>query len=281
MRSHHPMVRALASRLLPPEELDRVEHLPHHDAGYGYDAFGMHPEWVALGLGLCRPLYRRWFRVTSHGAHHIPQEGGAILASNHSGGLPFDGMMIWTDVVQQTDPPRVPRIIADNFVPMLPIVSTIFARAGAVGGTRGNVRRLLEMGEILLVFPEGVPGIGKPFHRRYRLQDWRVGHAELAIRHRVPVIPVGVVGAEEQLPQLTRIDRLHPFGAPYLPIPAVPFPLPVHYHIWYGEPISLQDDYAPERSDDPEVIEEASARVRDAVQRLLDRGVRERRGVFR
>ena len=32
--------------------------------------------------------------------------------------------------------------------------------------------------------------IGKPFTERYHLQEWRVGHAELALRHRAPVVPV-------------------------------------------------------------------------------------------
>ena len=88
----------------------------------------------------------------------------------------------------------------NHFVPALPFIGTIFARGGMVGGSRGNVRALLEAGELLMIFPEGTPGIIKPFHKRYQLQKFRVGHAELAIRHQVPVIPVGIVGAEEQLP---------------------------------------------------------------------------------
>ena len=46
----------------------------------------------------------------------------------------------------------------------------------------------------------GVPGISKPFRQRYRLRPFRVGHAELAIRHGARVVPAAVVGAEEQLP---------------------------------------------------------------------------------
>ena len=110
------------------------------------------------------------------------------MAANHSGNVPLDGMMLWNDVLRHTRPPRVVRGIADHFVPALPFIGTIFARGGMVGGSRGNVRALLEAGELLMIFPEGTPGIIKPFHKRYQSKKFRVGHAELAIRHQVPVI---------------------------------------------------------------------------------------------
>jgi 1-acyl-sn-glycerol-3-phosphate acyltransferase len=102
------------------------------------------------------PLYDRYFRVRSSGHQHLPREGAAILLGNHGGELPLDGMMLWTDVLRHTDPPRVPRIIADNFVAALPFVGTIFSRGGVVTGSRGNVHRLLERGEIAAIFPDGL-----------------------------------------------------------------------------------------------------------------------------
>ena len=60
-----------------------------------------------------------------------------------------------------------------------------------------------------------------------------------AIRHGAPIVPAALVGAEEQMPQLTRLTGVRAFGLPYLPIPATPFPLPVRYHIAYGAPISV------------------------------------------
>ena len=144
------------------------------------------------------------------------------------------------------------------------------------------MRALLQKGELLLIFPEGTPGIIKPWAKRYQLQKFRVGHAELAIRFGCPVIPIGVVGAEEQMPQLTTSRRLgKALGVGDLPIPMLPVPLPVRYHIHYGEPIPLHEEYSPEQADDPVVVKAAAARVRDAVQALLDRGLKLRKGVFR
>jgi 1-acyl-sn-glycerol-3-phosphate acyltransferase len=273
-----PLARAIAKALLPREELARADRLRYADAGHGYDVFGLHPDWVAAGLGLFRFLYEHYFRVTSSGHEHLPPDGAAILVANHSGTLPFDGAMIYLDVARHTDPPRVPRPITDHFVPLIPFGSTFLARTGATPGTRENLRHLLASRELALIFPEGTPGIGKPFSQRYKLQDWRVGHAETAIAHGVPVVPLAVIGAEEQWPQLARIP-LKMFGAPYLPLPATPFPLPVRYHILYGEPIVF--DVPPADAARPDVVRRAAEQTKAAVQALIERGLAERKGIFR
>jgi 1-acyl-sn-glycerol-3-phosphate acyltransferase len=273
------IARGLARMLRGEKAVERAKRLSFRDLGHGYDPFGLHPDFIGLGDALVAPLYEKYFRVRSYNHHHIPTEGPAVLACNHSGTLPMDGAMLWMDVWRNTEPPRAPRAVADYFVPSLPVLGTLFARGGVVGGSRGNAKALLENGEILMIFPEGVPGIGKPFSQRYQLQEWRKGHCELAIRHGAPVVPVGLVGAEEQMPQLFRIPIKGPL--PYIPVPATLFPLPVRYHIHYGEPIPVHEDYTPEQADDPDALEEAAQRVKDAVQSLLDEGLQQRKGVFR
>jgi len=272
--------RRIAQILLPPAERARLARLALPDAGHGYDAFGLHPAWVALTAGIGRFLYDQYFRVESIGAENVPARGPAILAANHAGMLPLDAVMLYLDVLRRTEPPRLVRPVADWFVPLLPLVSTAYARAGVVSGSRRNVARLLESGELIELFPEGVAGIGKPFGERYHLQGWTVGHAELAIRHRVPVVPVGIIGSEEQWIEILRLRRFHWFGAPYLPVPLFLLPLPVRYHIYYGEPIVLHEGRTAADADDPAIVEAAATRVRQAVEALLARGLRERRGIF-
>jgi 1-acyl-sn-glycerol-3-phosphate acyltransferase len=275
------LAAAVARRFLSEAERARLQDLHYRDAGHGYDPFGMHPAFVGFGEAIVQPLYDRYFRVQTYGTEHIPASGPGVLASNHSGQVPIDGMMLWLAVLRSTDPPRIARPIADHFVPALPWIGTLFARGGMVGGSRGNARALLDAGELLMIFPEGVPGITKPWSKRYQLQDFRVGHAELAIRHRAPIIPVAVVGAEEQLPQLfasRRLGRL--VGSPVLPVPAVPFPLPVRYHIHFGAPIPVPRDYRPDQADDPDAVAEAAGRVQEAVAALLAEGLRRRKSIF-
>lgn len=283
--SRHPVrptVRAVraAARIVEPRQASRrPEELRLPDAGHGYDVFGAHPDWVRLAHGLASFWYDSWFRVLSFGHENLPQTGAAILAANHSGALPYDGAMIWMDVLRRTHPARLVRPIADHFVPQIPYVGPFLARTGTVGGSRGNAGYLLESGELLLVFPEGTEGLIKPVWRRYRLVTWRVGHVELAMRHRARVIPVAVVGAEEQMPQVGRLPfRL--FGVPHVPVSPLPVPLPVRYRIYYGAPL----DYRradPARADDPAAVALETARVQSAVEALIARGLSERRGWFR
>lgn len=275
------IARALSSLVGGAGIRDRAHRLHFADAGHGYDLFGMHPDFVALGDAIASPLYDRYFRVKSYGAEHIPASGPAILAANHSGTLPLDGAMLYLDVYRHTDPPRAPRPVADYFVSTLPVVSTLFARCGVVGGSRGNAKTLLDAGELLMIFPEGTPGIGKPFSQRYQLQEWRQGHCELAIRYSAPVVPVGIVGAEEQMPQIARIPVPKGLALPYLPVPATLVPLPVRYHIHYGAPLRFDQEYTPDDADDPDVVAEAAARVKAEVQKLLERGLELREGIFR
>jgi 1-acyl-sn-glycerol-3-phosphate acyltransferase len=270
------IARALAGRSLRTAELARGGGCG--EGTHGYDVFGMQPDVVAMSYALLRWPYERYFRVDSRGHEHVPRSGAAILVANHGGVLPLDAAMIYADVLRHTSPPRVVRPIGAVFLPRLPFIGTLFSRLGMVNGSRANVRRLLDDGSLLLVFPEGTTGTAKTIRQRYLLQAWRVGHAELAMRHRAPVIPVGVVGTEEAWPLVARIDRFHAFGAPYLPIAATPLPLPARCHIRYGPPLQLHADGLD--PDDPVHVARAAERVHAAVSELVDRGLRERRGVF-
>jgi 1-acyl-sn-glycerol-3-phosphate acyltransferase len=249
---------------------------PFHDGGYGYDVFGLHLPAVDEATHATRFLYERYFRVSSSGIEQVPDFGPAILIANHSGVLPIDAALLFLDVVRKS--PRIPRMIADHFVPKLPLLSTLFARVGVVSGTRANVRHLLEHDELLAIFPEGVTGPAKRFRDRYRLQSWRVGFAELAIRHRAPVVPVAIVGAEESWPLAGKLD-VHVFGSPYVPVPATPLPLPAHVHLRYGAPLILGASAGD--ADDPHAVEAAAALVRERLGVLVDDVRTARRGIFR
>lgn len=258
--------------------LRTVRQAPFHDAGHGYDVFGLHPPTLARAVALSAPIYDRYFRVDSRGIEQVPANGAAILVANHGGALPVDAAMLCLDVVRRTAPMRIPRPVTDHFVPRLPFVSTLLARLGAVTGTRTNVRTLIERGELIVIWPEGVSGPAKPFRDRYKLQRWTSGFADLAIQYGVPVIPVAIVGAEESWPVIARLRRPRLFGAPYVPITAVPVPLPSHYHLHYGAPLVLEQGRA--RAGDPAIVARAAATVRVALEGLLDETLRSRTGVF-
>ena len=250
-----------------------------HDDGSGYDLFGANRDWIQRLLKVNAFFYEKWFRVASHGIENVPATGPAILVANHSGNYPIDGIMIWADLLRKKTPPRLVRPVAAHFFPTTPFIATLCARMGVVSGVRTNVDHLLSRGELLLIFPEGIKGITKGFRRRYQLERFTHGHAEFAIRHQVPLVPVAVVGAEEQLPELLGIPYGR-FGVKRIPIPVVPFPLPVRYHVHYGEPYDVSRDYPPDAADDPGAVEECASRMNSLVQDLVNAGLKQRKGVF-
>jgi 1-acyl-sn-glycerol-3-phosphate acyltransferase len=132
------------------------------------------------------------------------------------------------------------------------------------------------------VFPEGVRGISKPFDQRYQLTDFGLGFMRLALETKTPIVPVAVIGAEEQLPSIGNFGTLAKlFRMPSFPvIPqlflGMPFPLPVRYRLYFGEPLHFSGD----PDDEDAVLEEKVWTVKTTIQGLIERGLRERKSIF-
>ncbi len=262
-----PGTRARLEKLTPPRN------------EYGVDPYGLDLEFAVAAIAPLLWLYRRYFRVQLHGAERVPPEGRVVVVSNHSGQLPFDAAMIEVGLLVEKDPPRVLRALVERWVPTLPFVSTFMARTGQIVGTPENCRRLLAADEAILVFPEGVRGLNKPFRERYRLREFGPGFMRLALESGAPVVPCAVVGAEEQAPALFDLKPLaRLLGFPAFPItPTIlPFPLPARYHIRFGEPMRFTGSPDEEDAD----LETKVGVVRSAVAALLERGLAERKSVF-
>jgi 1-acyl-sn-glycerol-3-phosphate acyltransferase len=244
------------------------------------DRFGFSPDTTRAAFPFFQALYSHWFRVTSKGHEHIPEAGPAILASNHGGLLPFDAAMTIVDVALHSDPPRLTRAIVDRWAGSLPWVNIFFARMGQVTGTRENFEALLEQGQAVLVFPEGIDGARKPIAQRYRVQGFHVGFIEHSLRSRTPIVPMAVIGSDDQAPILYDIKPIAKrLGLPVAPItPTFPWlgpvgllPYPVPYRIVYGEPLDYHKRFGPEGADDARLVHYLSNQVRRKVQLLLDR----------
>src|SRR3990172_44287 len=112
----------LAKSLLPAEEWSKLEAIKKNlnDAGFGYDIFGYEWESGLLGYLFVRQFYKHYFRAESEGIENVPAEGRAILASNHSGIVPVDGMMILVDCINKLTPARMPRAVVEKMFTMAP-----------------------------------------------------------------------------------------------------------------------------------------------------------------
>jgi 1-acyl-sn-glycerol-3-phosphate acyltransferase len=262
-----PGTRARLDKLTPPRN------------EYGVDPYGLDLEYVVAAAAPFLWLYKKYFRVQLSGIDAVPADGPVLVVSNHSGQLPFDAAMIGIGLLADKDPPRVVRAMIERWVPTLPFVSTFMSRCGQIVGTPENCRRLLAAGEALLVFPEGVRGLNKPFRERYRLQRFGLGFMRLALEAGAPIVPCGVVGAEEQAPALVDVKPLaRLLGFPAFPLtPTIlPLPLPARYHIRFGEPMR----FSGSPDDEDAELERKVVEVERAVRALVDRGLAERRSVY-
>ena len=264
---------------LAPTFRQKLKALPTRQNEYGYDPFGFNREDAKVAALIAHFFYHYYFRVEAFGVERVPN-GRVLLVSNHSGQLPFDGIGIGGAMLFEHDPPRVIRAMVEKYVQTLPFVSYWFARWGQITGTPENCRRLLEDDEAILVFPEGARGISKPFTQRYQLEEFGLGFLRLALETRSPVVPIAVIGAEEQIPAVNLKPVARLLGAPAIPLslvpPFVPLPLPVKYRIYFGEPMIFEGD----PDDEDEVLEEKVKRVKHEIQNMIRIGLKERRHIF-
>ena len=284
----------------PPEQLqdaDRLAELLAFAArrlsgDYAVDEFGFDRDLTDHAvLPAFKLLYDHWFRVEVNGVHNIPAEGGALLVSNHAGGLwALDATMAAVAVRTEHPAHRHLRLLGADLVFRTPVLGAVARKAGATMACAPDAERLLRSGELVGVFPEGFKGIGKPFSERYKLQRFgRGGFVHAALRTGVPIIPVSIIGSEEIHPVLGRAKTLSRLlNLPYFPLtPTFPWlgplglvPLPSKWYIEFGEPIATEH-LGAQAADDPSAVFELTDQVRETIQSTLYRLLVQRRSVWR
>jgi 1-acyl-sn-glycerol-3-phosphate acyltransferase len=258
---------------------------------YDEDEWGFDPEFVAALQPLLDLLYDRWWRVTATGAEHVPSAGRALVVANHAGVLPWDAGMMATALRRSGHPPdREPRFLVLDWAFGLPWASVAIRRFGGVPASPFNALRLLEQERLVMVFPEGARGVGKPWRERYRLQRFgRGGFIDLALRTGAPIVPCAVVGSEEIYPKLGELPGVaRLLGAPYFPItPTFPLlgplgaiPLPSRWRIAFGEPIDFSH-LGPAAAEDRATVLELAEDVRGRIQQMVHEQLIARSGAFR
>ncbi len=186
-----------------------------------------------LGERVVSDVVDRYFRVQILGVEKLPADGPVILAPNHSGNaMPHDGMMLDYALWRRDgfDPARKYRSV---FAPALTAVGWMrlywindwWRRCGGVDMTYRNFDRLLAAGKRVIYYPEGIPGIGKGFNRRYRLQPFHSSFVSLAGKYDAPFHVVSVVNAEWINPISLTFKPLDRFSERFLRIPFLPVPI--------------------------------------------------------
>lgn len=251
-----------------------------------FDEFGMDRRKIeSYGRTLFNFLSRWYWRIETKGLEHLPREGPAILVGTHRGFMPWDGVMALHAVMQATG--RVPRFLTHPGLFKFPFISTCTRRLGGVLACQESADRILENGELLGVFPEGVHGAFSLYRHAYVLKSFgRDSFVKLALSHGAPIIPFVTVGSAEILPMFARIKsrRWTRYSDwPCIPVSTFPFfpaPLPSKWHTHFLPPIHLDQQYGPDNARNPSVVKAISRDVRSRMQQAVDDILRRRKSIF-
>ena len=282
-RRRWPLPAALRS---VADEIDlRMARLPTSLNEYGYDSFGLDPAYGRPLLLTMALFYRHYFRVETRGIENVP-EGRVLLIGNHAGNtFAWDGAMLGMATLLEAEPPRIVRGMAEYYLPTIPFFNVFMVRSGSIVGTPRNCVQLLEREEAIMVFPEGERGFVKTWRQRYQLQRFGLGFMRLALETDTPIVPVGIVGGEEQSPGVWNarsVGRL--IGSPAFPI-TITFPwlgvagfvpLPVKFRLHFGAPMHFEGD----PSEDDATVEKKVEQVKDVLRSLIDDARSARSGWF-
>ncbi len=281
----HQGVLRLLGRTVDADVARAVDAAPNRVNEFGYDPWGFNPAFAKVGYSFGKRLFLRYFRPEVTGIENVP-DGRVLIVPNHSGQLPFDGVVVALVMLLHGRPPRAVRAMVERAFPAIPFVNEVLFRGGAVLGDPVNCKNLLEEEQAILVFPEGARGGGKVFQKRYQLQRFGRGFMRLALQTKTPIVPVGIVGGEESIISVydaRRLARL--LGLPYVPVsPLLPvlgplayLPMPVKFRIRFGEPLRFD---GPADDEDASIDRKVDA-VKAAIDGLLRAELAARRGIFR
>ena len=250
------------------------------------DDFGHDLKYDARFQPVLDLLYDRYFRVETEGIEHVPSEGRALIVANHAGTFPYDGVMLKTVVRREHPAARNVRWLTEDHLFYMPFVGSFLNRMGAVRACQENAERLLRHERLVAVFPEGAKGMGRLYRNRHKLQRFgRGGFVRLCLRTQTPIVPCVIIGAEESMPLLFRIEYLaNVLGIPYIPVtPTFPMlgplgvvPAPTKWQFVFGEPVSFER-YGPDAADDHVLVRRLTERVRATMQGMIEQAAASRR----
>lgn len=267
----------------PPQKVEQVFKTLSARYAQNPDPWGLDLKKCQQYLEWTWPFYTHYFRVRVHGKYNVANRPFMVV-SNHTGQLPFDGLLLTMAFLMEVDPPRILRAMVERFLAGFPFLGEMAAHSGFILGDRQNCLYLLNRKESILVFPEGVKGIAKNTSEFYNLQPFTKGFFRLALQSQTDILPVAVVGAEEAYPFVYQAKAAARWlGLPALPItPLFPFlgllgllPLPTPIDIYIGEPFKIPPNVPAEAPD--KVIGQYIEQIENQIKEMIHKGLSQRR----
>src|SRR4051794_9675963 len=245
------------------------------------------PEYIRRTLPTFLAYSDLYHRAEVRGLENIPEDGPVLLVGNHSGGtLIADTFVFAAAFYDRFGPNRDFHQLAHDLVFKIPGIRALVPPWGTVPANPENMKRALDKGAALLVYPGGDWETYRPSWESSKIDfAGRKGFARLALEYDVPIVPVVSIGGQEtalflgqgrRLSRFSQMDKLFrikvfptilgpPVGATILDLP-IRFPLPAKITISVGKPIKLRQKLGSDA--DPA---EAYKLVTSNMQRTLTR----------
>jgi len=254
------------------------------------------PDYIREMLPGAWLLATLWHRADVRGLANIPDDGPVLIVGNHSGGNTSPDTIVFNLAFTSWFGVERPFYqLAHDLVTAFPGIGTFLRKFGTIPASRANAARALDAGAAVLVYPGGDWEVHRPTSQSGTVDfNHRTGFLELALRKRVPIVPVVALGGQETALFLSRGDRLakllgidRSLRLKVLPLSIVfpwgltigdfvpRFPLPAKLTIEVLPPIDLHEALG----DDPD-LDDAYDLVVSTMQDALDGLVAERRLPF-
>lgn len=248
------------------------------------------PQFAATVARTVGPVIKRWFRSEVRGLDAIPAAGGALVVSNHSGGMLTPDVLIFAPAFYGRFGYDRPLYTLAHYGVFIGPLGGLLRRAGVIEASRENAGKALRSGAVVLVFPGGDYDSYRSTFAENRIDfAGRTGYVRTAVEAEVPIVPVVSIGGQETQLFLARGDSIarrlglkrarleilpvsfgFPFGLSVIFPPNLPLPSKVVTRVL--DPIDVTERFGPE----PDVAE-VDAHVRAVMQAALDDLARERR----
>ncbi|WP_052432193.1 lysophospholipid acyltransferase family protein [Flammeovirga pacifica] len=278
-----------------PKEIKENAHIldDHFDMGYAYSISKLLIQFINDG----------YFRIKFIGFDELPQRNNPdaplIYASNHSGmAFPWDAISFVSGLFEKSDfnlknsvrAITAPALSRSKFMNPF-ILPNFWKKLGALDATWLNYETAMHTNASnVLVYPEGVPGIGKGFDNKYTLQRLATSTLRMSIKYKTDIIPFATVNGEYINPFSYSVSIINDFvqklGIPFLPLGFMTTMIPIQPWLFYfafpanltfvrGKRISPYKMIGEKNIEDisEEEIYELSEKIHDQMQIELDKAV--------
>lgn len=180
-------------------------------------------------------LDKYYFRAKMVGFDTMPHtenpDTPLIYAGNHSGmAFPWDALVFASTIFRRQNYDEkhpVRALVAPALSRMRALhpffIDNFWHRIGGVDATLDNFDELSNRKhQAVVVYPEGIAGIGKGFDRRYQLQRFSNSMLRMALKYRTDIVPVLTVNGEYINPYGYKVDIINQIaqkiGIPFVPV---------------------------------------------------------------